>query len=803
MKILLSQLVVIIAGGATAFSPDGRLSGSRGLPPSAGTTTTRRRVAFVSIVNRHAQGTIGYADDDVPKDGNRSEMGKFVSAMRDMYSDLKDGGGSIRRQMNGVGFTYVSPVISSTGGNKQLDGAWRHQKPTLVGVDEDLSDIQRGIIQERFRKAQSSSTHPLLVYLPGLDGFGISATAQFDDLSKTFEFWRMTVNLESTHVSFSDLVVSVVKFVTESASIMGSIDSPREVIIVGESFGGLLACAVAMALKNGQSNTCYVLKGMVLVNPATSFDETIWERVVPVLTSLRYLESQEKVTDDSEKSRFAFLNSLPTPYSVMGALALAATVPSGTQYSSILNFLQQTLTTTSAESMLSASLDGFGILAEYLSPAMLDQRVMKWIPVGSSVVNNPQRLSKLNVPTLIIGGRDDKMLPTRNEAERLGQLLPNCVVMDIAGAGHFLLDTGFNLTEVLIDSHINPLNSKKENYDPISDWMLPPDDIVKAVIKKRVVPLRERTSPVFFSTDPVTGKRRRGLSHIPSTKKPLLFVANHQLFGLDLGMIISELLEQRGIMARGLAHPVAMEGFAREEQMTGLERPIVRKQKRRWEFNDEDSQFQGDLFSMFGAVKVSPRNFYHLLQTNQTMLLFPGGVREVFHRKGEAYQIFWPEKTDFVRLAAKFNTIIVPLAAIGAADSAEMVLDAPELLQLPFGLGASLANFSSSTVSARFDAQNEDELFIPPLTLPKPFPARHYFLFGKPFDTSSLDPKNLDACQDVYKAIESELKYDISALLEARKDDPFALDGIKRTSYQRLFGKDPPTFPLDSLKSSM
>jgi hypothetical protein len=85
-------------------------------------------------------------------------------------------------------------------------------------------------------------------------------------------------------------------------------------------------------------------------------------------------------------------------------------------------------------------------------------------------------------------------------------------------------------------------------------------------------------------------------------------------------MIVSELLEQRGIMARGLAHPIV---FAGGESSTGAERATVRKQKRRWEFNDEDSQFQ-DLFSMFGAVKVSPRNFYRLLQTNQTMLLFPG-----------------------------------------------------------------------------------------------------------------------------------------------------------------------------------
>ena len=196
-----------------------------------------------------------------------------------------------------------------------------------------MSGGQLGIVRDRFATVPHSGTGtppPLLIYLPGLDGFGISATAQFDDLSSAFEFWRMTVDHESTHLSFSDLVLSVVKFVKESSSIVGSTASPREVIIVGESFGGLLACAVAMALKNGQSNgSCYALKGMVLVNPATSFDETIWESVVPVLTSLRYLESREEITEDSGNSRFAFLKGLPTPYSVVGGVALAATVPSG------------------------------------------------------------------------------------------------------------------------------------------------------------------------------------------------------------------------------------------------------------------------------------------------------------------------------------------------------------------------------------------------------------------------------------------------------------------------------------------
>lgn len=788
LKNLLLFVVVLCASG---FLPDGRFSrGQWCLSPN---TVPRQHVACMATKDHHI-----VSDAPIDKEKLFEGMDRFVSVMRDMYSDLENRGGSIRRQMNGLGFTYISPVTLSPGENRQLFGAWRLQQPTIVDVEENMTEIHQSIVQERFKSEQSSNIPPLLIYLPGLDGFGISATAQFDDLSSSFEFWRMTVDKKGKKLSFNDLVSSVVKFVRESASITGSIESQREVIIVGESFGGLLACAVAMALTKIQSSA-FVLKGVVLVNPATSFDKTSWERVVPMLTSYRHLESQEEAADGSNNLR------LPTPYSVVGGISLAATVPGRSQFPGILQFFQQTVSRTAADKILSSAVDGFDILAEYLPPDLLDQRVMIWLPVGTAVVNNLQRLSKLTVPTLIIGGSEDNMLPTKIEADRLGKLLPDCVVMDIAGAGHFVLDAGFNLTEAIIDSHIDPLNSKKV-YDPISDWTLPPEHIVKAVIEKQVFPLRERTSPVFFSTDPVSGKRRMGLSHVPSTastNRPVLFVANHQLGGLDLGMIISQLLEERGIMARGLAHPIAMGDFVGVGgPRAGIEEPRVRKQKMRWEYN-ERNQFGGDLFSMFGAVTVSPRNFYRLLQTKQTALLFPGGVREVFHRKGEAYQIFWPkEKTDFVRVAAKFNATIVTLSAIGAADSVEMLLDADELLGLPFGIGDRLSNFSSSVIPARFDAQREDEIFIPPLAVPKPIAARHYFLFGKPFDTSSLDPKNLDACRDMYMAIEDEITHDIQALLEARKNDPYALDGVKRTSYQRLFGKDPPTFSLEFLQSA-
>ena len=55
----------------------------------------------------------------------------------------------------------------------------------------------------------------------------------------------------------------------------------EEVILVGESFGGLLATSVAFsAHREGR------LRGLVLVNPATSFSHTGWGVAVPLLTTL-------------------------------------------------------------------------------------------------------------------------------------------------------------------------------------------------------------------------------------------------------------------------------------------------------------------------------------------------------------------------------------------------------------------------------------------------------------------------------------------------------------------------------------
>jgi len=302
------------------------------------------------------------------------------------------------------------------------------------------------------------------------------------------------------------------------------------------------------------------------------------------------------------------------------------------------------------------------------------------------------------------------------------------------------------------------------------------------------------TSPIFFSTDE-DGKRHKGLHFLPKQDEgPLLFVANHQFGGLDLGMVISQLLEECNLPVRGMAHPVVFQAGNQTGQGgigdvggASYDTPLTP--------SGPISTFQ-----RFGAVMVTPRNYYRLMQTKQAALLFPGGVREVFHGKDEAYQLFWPNSTDFVRTAARFNATIVPLSALGAADSVNIYVDAPDVLKLPF-IGERVKEQSRNVVSARFNRENEDELFTPPVAIPT-IPARNYFVFGKSMSTVGVDHKDLEACATLYREVKVEVERGFEDVLRVRDNDPFK-DTIKRIAYEKATQKKAPTFSMQELNENL
>ena len=77
-------------------------------------------------------------------------------------------------------------------------------------------------------------------------------------------------------------------------------------------------------------------------------------------------------------------------------------------------------------------------------------------------------------------------------------------------------------------------------------------------------------------------------------------------------------------------------------------------------------------------------------------------------------------------------------------------------------------------------------------------PARHYFVFGKPFDTSVVDIDDRTACADLYGDVKSELRRGLDDVLVAREKDPFK-NFAQRMAVERVSGKPAPTFPIEEL----
>ena len=315
--------------------------------------------------------------------------------------------------------------------------------------------------------------------------------------------------------------------------------------------------------------------------------------------------------------------------------------------------------------------------------------------------------------------------------------------------------------------------NKKKKYDPILDWNPPSHDEITETRKRFIDPMKSLTSAIFFSTDP-SGKRHESLKHVrQAANKPILFVSNHQLVGIDSWLVVNELWDS-GITVRAMTHPFL------SNTNNGFSLP------------------GGSLYQNFGCLPVSPRNFYKLMESNQPSLLFPGGARESFHKFNEQYTLTaWSEESDFVRTAAKFDATIFPFSSVGAAESAIFLDPLPFADTLNDALLRATAKHGAP-FDARYDAGGE--LISFPLVVPKPLPSRHYFLFDKPIDLSNVDHKDKHDCSKIYRGIQQTIKRGCNDLLHARKRDPFE-DPWRRVAYEQLWRKQAPTFSLDLLNA--
>jgi 1-acyl-sn-glycerol-3-phosphate acyltransferase len=229
----------------------------------------------------------------------------------------------------------------------------------------------------------------------------------------------------------------------------------------------------------------------------------------------------------------------------------------------------------------------------------------------------------------------------------------------------------------------------------------------------------------------LTAPRVYGIENVP-LDRPVLFAGNHTLMGLlDVPVMLLELYDRLGIWP----HPI---GDHIHFYVPG------------WR----------DLLAAYGTVDGTRARCRTLMRAGESILVFPGGAREVFKRRGERYRVLWDGRSGFARLAIEHGYAIVPFSAVGAEECYDILVDAGDLRRLVPPL--------------RWIPRSDE---APPLVrgiglTPIPRPQRFYFRFAPPVETRDLGGLADAACGAVRDRVRAAVETGIALLLHERDQDP-------------------------------
>ncbi|HVN13661.1 MAG TPA: lysophospholipid acyltransferase family protein [Kineosporiaceae bacterium] len=252
--------------------------------------------------------------------------------------------------------------------------------------------------------------------------------------------------------------------------------------------------------------------------------------------------------------------------------------------------------------------------------------------------------------------------------------------------------------------------------DDPTEILEPPSEQAMDRLVTLLEPYRRLTQPKFY-----------GMATMPDDGS--LLVGNHTIYAfLDLPLMLAEVWKRRRIAIRSLG----------EEAHYTV--PVWR-----------------DFLAACGMVRGTRDNVRALMRDHQTILVFPGGSREVFKRRRQSYQLLWRDRMGFARLAIEHGYPIVPAAAVGAEDMLDVIADVDTPV---YGEFARLVKKVTGYPA-------------PPIVrgvglTPVPRPVRLYFWFGEPIDTTRFAGQKDEAAA---RTIRDEAKLAILAGIQFLRDE--------------------------------
>lgn len=172
--------------------------------------------------------------------------------------------------------------------NDLLSGKWPQQESK--DKNNDYIQFVSPLLEDGYPpavfeyEAQHHRFKPLLLYIPGFDGTILAPFLQFPSLGEEFDVRAMRID-NADRSTFVELKERIVEYLLQECKKRNVENSVDKVYLMGESFGGILSTEVAMELKKTKYKEFIDLKGLVLVNPATSYLRSIVYELAPPIAA--------------------------------------------------------------------------------------------------------------------------------------------------------------------------------------------------------------------------------------------------------------------------------------------------------------------------------------------------------------------------------------------------------------------------------------------------------------------------------------------------------------------------------------
>jgi 1-acyl-sn-glycerol-3-phosphate acyltransferase len=184
--------------------------------------------------------------------------------------------------------------------------------------------------------------------------------------------------------------------------------------------------------------------------------------------------------------------------------------------------------------------------------------------------------------------------------------------------------------------------------------------------------------------------------------------------------------------------------------------------------------FGHDLMTAYGGVVGAPETARELMRHNETILVFPGGGREMAKFKGEEYRLNWRGRSGFARIAVESGYPIVPIGLVGGDDVYRSLFTRDSVL-------GRLSRAISTRLTGDADMAMPLIRGVGPTLIPRP--QRMYLGFGDPIDTENPEnrqtPENPanPATEDWVESVRQSTRHSLEAILDdllaVRAEDPF------------------------------